>query len=163
MTVHIRPATSSDARACSEIYAPYVTDSWVSFEVDPPSKAEMAQRIANYSASHGWLVAEINGAIAGYAYASPHRTREAYSKSADVAVYVNPEFARKSIGGQLYDALFLLLKVRNIHAVFAGIALPNEASVALHEAKGFTPVGIYREVGWKMGGWRDVSWWQRLL
>ena len=163
MTVHIRPATSSDATSCAEIYAPSVTDSWVSFEIDPPSEADLAQRIATYGASHGWLVAEIDGAIAGYAYASPHRTRVAYSTSADVAVYISSEFARKGIGGQLYDALFPLLKARNIHAVFAGIALPNEASVALHEAKGFTPVGIYREVGWKMDGWRDVGWWQRLL
>ena len=163
MTVHIRPATSSDATACAEIYAPYVIDSWVSFEIDPPSAADMALRIANYGASHGWLVAEIDGAIAGYAYASPHRTREAYSTSVDVAVYVSPEFARKGVGRQLYDALFPLLKARDIHAVFSGIALPNDASIALHEAKGFTPVGIYREVGWKMGGWRDVSWWQRLL
>ena len=163
MTVHIRPATSSDAAACAEIYSPYVTDSWVSFEIDPPSFADMALRIANYGASHGWLVAEIDGAIAGYAYASPHRTRKAYSTSADVAVYVGPEFARKGIGGHLYDALFPLLRARKIHAVFAGIALPNDASIALHQNKGFTPVGIYREVGWKMGGWRDVSWWQRLL
>jgi L-amino acid N-acyltransferase YncA len=163
MNFHIRPATAADATACAEIYAPNVTDSWVSFEIDPPNEAEMAQRIANYSASHGWLVAEIDGAIAGYAYASPHRTREAYSTSADVAVYVNPEFARNGIGGQLYDALFPLLKARNIHAVFAGIALPNDASIALHETKGFKPVGIYREVGWKMDGWRDVGWWQRLL
>ena len=117
MTVHIRPATSSDAAACAKIYAPYVTDGWVSFEIDQPSEAEMAQRIANYGASHAWLVAEIDSAIAGYAYASPHRTRKAYSTSADVAVYVSPEFARKGIGGHLYDALFPLLKARNIHAV----------------------------------------------
>ena len=163
MTVDIRCATAADASVCAKIYSPYVTDSWVSFEIDPPTEVGMALRIANYGASHGWLVAEIDGAIAGYAYASPHRTREAYSTSADVAVYVSPEFARKGIGGHLYDTLFPLLKARNIHAVFAGIALPNDASIALHEAKGFTPVGIYREVGWKMGGWRDVGWWQRLL
>jgi L-amino acid N-acyltransferase YncA len=163
MTVHIRRATSADAGACAEIYSRYVTHNWVSFEIEPPSEGEMARRIASYGASHGWLVAEIDGAVAGYAYASPHRAREAYSKSADVAVYVGAAFARKGIGGELYDALFLRLKERNIHAVFAGIALPNDASIALHEAKGFTPVGIYREVGWKMGGWRDVGWWQRLL
>ena len=163
MSVRIRPATSADASACAEIYAPYVTGSWVSFEVDPPSDAEMTVRIANYGASHAWLVAQIDGAVAGYAYGSPHRAREAYSTSADVAVYISPAFARAGIGGKLYDALFLMLKERKLHAAFAGIALPNDASIALHEAKGFTPVGIYREVGWKMGGWRDVSWWQRLL
>ena len=163
MTVHIRSATQADAGACAEIYAPYVTDSWVSFEIEPPSEAGMALRIADYGTSHGWLVAESEGAVAGYAYASPHRTRKAYSTSADVAVYVGPAFAGKGIGKQLYGSLFPILKTRNIHAVFAGIVLPNEGSIGLHEAMGFTPVGIYREVGWKMGGWRDVSWWQRLL
>ena len=163
MTVHIRPATSADAGACAEIYSPYVIESWVSFEIDPPSEVEMASRIANYGASHGWLVAEIDGAIAGYAYASPHRTRAAYSTSADVAVYLSPASAGKGIGKQLYGALFLQLKERGIHAAFAGIVLPNEGSIGLHKAMGFIPVGIYREVGWKMGGWRDVSWWQRLL
>lgn len=163
MSVDIRPATSADADRCAEIYAPYVTDTWVSFERDPPDAAEMGRRIENYGASHGWLVAEVDGEIAGYAYGSPHRTREAYATSADVAVYIDSIFARSGVGRQLYDALFPILKRRNIHAVFAGIALPNEASIGLHEAMGFTPIGIYREVGWKMGGWRDVGWWQRLL
>ncbi|KTE01202.1 MAG: arsinothricin resistance N-acetyltransferase ArsN1 family B [Sphingopyxis sp.] len=163
MSVDIRPATSADAARCAEIYAPYVTDNWVSFECDPPDAVEMAQRIENYGASHGWLVAEVEGKIAGYAYGSPHRTREAYATSADVAVYLDTAFARAGIGRQLYEALFPILADRNIHAIFAGIALPNDASIGLHEAMGFTPVGIYREVGWKMGGWRDVGWWQRLL
>ncbi len=163
MSAFLRPATSIDAARCAEIYAPYVTDNWVSFELDPPVAAEMARRIENYGTSHGWLVAEVDGKIAGYAYGSPHRTREAYATSADVAVYVDASFARTGIGRQLYEALFPLLKHRNVHAIFAGIALPNDASIGLHEAMGFTPVGIYREVGWKMGGWRDVGWWQRLL
>ncbi len=163
MSAHIRPAASADAARCAEIYAPYVIDNWVSFECDPPDAAEMARRIEDFGASHGWLVAEVEGKIAGYAYGSPHRTREAYATSADVTVYVDPAFARAGIGRQLYDALFPILKNHNIHAIFAGIALPNDASTGLHEAMGFTPVGIYREVGWKMGGWRDVGWWQRLL
>jgi len=160
----IRPAAPSDAARCAAIYRPFVTDSWVSFETDPPDTMEMASRIAAYGVSHGWLVAQtLNGAIAGYAYASPHRTRAAYETSADVAVYVDPAHARAGIGRALYGALFPLLRDKGIHAVFAGIALPNPASIALHEAMGFTPVGIYREVGWKLGGWRDVGWWQRLL
>jgi phosphinothricin acetyltransferase len=122
----------------------------------------MARRIAEYSASHGWLVAEHGGRAAGYAYGSAHRTRAAYASSCDVAVYVDPACARQGIGRALYGELLPLLAGR-YHAAFAGIALPNEASVALHEAMGFTPVGIYREVGWKMGAWRDVGWWQRLL
>ena len=140
-----------------------MTDGWVSFELDPPDVAEMARRIADYGVSHAWLVAELDGAVAGYAYGSPHRSRAAYASSCDVAVYVAPSHARRGIGRALYAVLFPLLSEKGSHAAFAGIALPNEGSVGLHEAMGFTPVGIYREVGWKMGGWRDVGWWQRLL
>ena len=122
----------------------------------------MARRIADYGASHAWLVAEAGGQVAGYAYGSAHRSRAAYASSCDVAVYVDPAHARRGIGRALYDALLPLLAAR-YHAAYAGIALPNEASVGLHEAAGFTPVGIYREVGWKLGGWRDVAWYQRLL
>ena len=139
-----------------------MTDTWISFELDPPSAEEMERRIADYGASHAWLVAEEDGVIAGYAYGSPHRARAAYASSCDVAVYVAPASARQGIGRALYAALLPLLG-RKYHAAFAGIALPNAASIGLHEAIGFTPVGIYREVGWKMGGWRDVGWWQRLL
>jgi L-amino acid N-acyltransferase YncA len=123
----------------------------------------MARRIASYGASHAWLVAELDGAIAGYAYGSPHRTRAAYASSCDVAVYVDPARARRGIGRALYEALLPALAAKSYHAAFAGIALPNEVSGALHEAMGFTKVGEYREVGWKLGGWRDVGWWQRLL
>jgi phosphinothricin acetyltransferase len=130
--------------------------------LEPPDAAEMARRIAEYAASHAWLVAERGGRVAGYAYGSPHRSRAAYASSCDVAVYVDPACARQGIGRALYAELLPLLAAR-YHAAFAGIALPNKASVALHEAMGFTPVGIYREVGWKMGAWRDVGWWQRLL
>ncbi|MEO6041615.1 MAG: arsinothricin resistance N-acetyltransferase ArsN1 family B [Croceibacterium sp.] len=162
MTLVIRPATSADAAACAAIYAPFVTDSWISFELESPSVAEMARRIASYGASHAWLLAEVQGQVVGYAYGSPHRTRAAYASSCDVAVYVDPGSSRQAIGRALYAALLELLR-RNYHAAYAGIALPNAASVGLHEALGFTPVGIYREVGWKLGQWRDVGWWQRLL
>lgn len=164
MAVSIRPATPADAARCAAIYRPFVTESWVSLETEPPDAGEMAARIAAYSASHAWLVAQAPcGAIAGYAYGSPHRNRAAYATSCDVAVYVDPAFARQGVGRALYAALFPLLAARGCHAAFAGIALPNAASIALHERCGFTPVGVYREVGWKMGGWRDVGWWQRLL
>ena len=152
-----------DAAGCAAIYAPFVTDNWVSFETEAPDAVEMARRIARYGASHAWLVAEIDGHLAGYAYASPHRERAAYASSCDVAVYVDPEFARAGVGRALYEALLPAMKARGLHAAFAGIALPNLGSIGLHEAMGFTPVGIYREVGWKMDAWRDVGWWQRLL
>ena len=163
MRLAIRPAVPDDAAACAAIYAPFVTDNGVSFELDPPDAGEMARRIADYGPTHGWLVAESGGSVAGYAYGSPHRARAAYSSSCDVAVYVDPAHSRLGIGRALYEALLPALAERGFHAAFAGIALPNDASVGLHEAMGFTPVGIYREVGWKLGQWRDVGWWQRLL
>ena len=159
----IRPALEGDAEACRAIYAPHVTDAWVSFEDVVPDLAEMARRISEYSASQGWLVAEIGLRVAGFAYGSPHRTRGAYKTSCDVAIYVDPADAGKGVGKALYGALLPRLKERGFHAAFAGIALPNDASIALHEACSFTTIGIYREVGWKLGDWRDVGWWQRLL
>jgi L-amino acid N-acyltransferase YncA len=163
VTLTIRPGDPvHDAARCAQIYRPFVADSWVSFELDPPSPDEMASRIADYAASHAWLVAERDGEVVGYAYGSPHRTRAAYASSCDVAVYVEPAASRSGVARALYSVLLPLL-AESFHAAFAGIALPNEASIGLHEACGFTPLGIYREVGWKMGGWRDVGWWQRLL
>lgn len=159
----LRGATAADGAACAAIYAPFVTHTWVSFELTPPDADEMAARIAACSTTHSWLIAEVDGAVAGYAYGSQHRTREAYQSSCDVAVYVDPGFARRGFGRALYSALLPELKTRNYHAAFAGIALPNSASIALHEAMGFAPVGVYNQVGWKLGGWRDVGWWQRLL
>ncbi len=159
----VRAASARDAAACAAIYAPFVTDGWASFETEAPDASEMARRIADHGASHGWLVAEQPERVVGYAYGSAHRTRQAYRTSCDVAVYVDSAFARQGVGRALYGALLPLLKGRDFHAAFAGIALPNPASIALHEAFGFETIGIYREVGWKMGGWRDVGWWQRLL
>lgn len=160
----IRPADPDrDAEACAAIYAPFVTDTYVSFELEPPDVAEMARRIGRYSHSHAWLVAEEGGQVLGYAYASPHRERAAYAKSCDVAVYADARHSRRGIGHALYGELLPRLGERGLHAAFAGIALPNPGSIGLHEAMGFKPVGIYREVGWKLGGWRDVGWWQRLI
>lgn len=161
--MQIRAALPEDAERCAQIYAPFVTDGWVSFELEPPGQAEMAGRIAAYGASHGWLVAQVGDQVVGYAYASPHRAREAYASSCDVTVYVDPPFARQGVGRALYAQLLASLKSRGFHAAFAGIALPNPGSIALHEAFGFEPLGVYREVGWKQGGWRDVGWWQRRL
>lgn len=159
----IRPAAAGDAAGCLAIYAPFVRDTWVSFETEVPDEAEMASRIAANSASHAWLVAEVDGTVAGYSYGSAHRTRAAYGTSCDVAIYVDPAFERRGIGRSLYAQLLPILAERGFHAAFAGIALPNDGSIALHRAMGFEPVGVYRQVGWKLGAWRDTSWWQRLL
>ena len=164
MTLAIRVADPlRDAAGCAAIYAPFVADGWVSFEVDPPGADEIARRMGKYGASHLWLVAEIGGVVAGYAYGSPHAERAAYLHSCDVAVYVDPAHARKGIGRALYNVLLPVLAKKGFHAAFAAIALPNEGSVGLHEALGFEPVGIFREVGWKFDGLRDVGWWQMLL
>lgn len=159
----VRSATVKDADQCASIYAPFVADSWISFETSPPDATEMRRRIEQALSSHDWMVAETEGRIAGYAYGSQHRTRAAYQNSCDVAVYIDPAFSRQGVGRSLYAALFPRLKERNYHALFAGIALPNEGSIGLHQSLGFSTVGIYREVGWKLGAWRDVQWMQRLL
>ena len=161
--IAIRSATVADATRCAEIYAPFVNNSWVSFELIAPDAAEMGTRIAKALDSHDWLVAEADGLVTGYAYGSEHRTRGAYQTSCDVAVYVDSAHKRHGVGRSLYAALLPRLKAGKMHAAFAGIALPNQASIALHQAMGFECVGTYKEVGWKMDGWRDVAWFQRLL
>jgi len=161
--IAIRSATVADATRCAEIYAPFVNNSWVSFELNAPDNAEMGTRITKALDSHDWLVAEADEEVIGYAYGSEHRARGAYQTSCDVAVYVDSDRKRLGVGRSLYEALLPRLKARKMHAAFAGIALPNKASIALHQAMGFERVGTYQEVGWKMGGWRDVAWFQRLL
>jgi phosphinothricin acetyltransferase len=160
----IRPALESDAADIARIYAPIVSATAVSFEDVPPTADEMGKRIAATRADgYSYLVAAEAKRILGYAYASAHRSRAAYRYSADVTIYIAPDAQRRGVGRALYGALLPELARLGFHAAFAGIALPNPASVGLHEAVGFTPVGIYREVGFKFGRWHDVGWWQRLL
>jgi phosphinothricin acetyltransferase len=123
----------------------------------------MARRIGWISATHPWLVLERAGAVVGYAYGCPHRSRAAYRWAADVSVYVGARHHRSGAGRELYSALLGLLREQRFRTACAGITLPNEASVGLHEALGFTLVGVYRDIGWKAGAWRDVGWWQRPL
>ena len=161
--MRVRDATPDDAAAIRDIYAPYVTDTIVSFEETPPDADEIARRIAAIAPDYPYLVAEAEGQVIGYAYASQHRTRSAYRSSVDVTVYVAPDRQRGGIGQALFARLLPAAAAHGYHAAFAGIALPNAASVGLHEAMGFTPVGIYREVGRKFDAWHDVGWWQRRL
>lgn len=150
-----------DGPACAGIYAPFVADSSVSFEDLPPDGAEFARRIETISSRYPWLVAEIDGEVAGYAYASPHRDRAAYRWAAEVAVYVGERHRGQGVGKVLYRALFDLLARQGIRTVCAGVTLPNDASIALHRAAGFDYIGVYTEVGFKNGAWGDVTWWQR--
>lgn len=161
--VSVRPATVADAASVHAIYAPVVEHTAISFEEMPPSIDEMAARIEATSTAYPYLVAEREGMVVGYAYAGQHRTRAAYRWSVDVTVYIAEEARRSGIGRALYAQLFPELAARGFHAAFAGIALPNPESVALHERMGFELLGVYREVGSKFGRWHDVGWWQRLL
>ena len=155
----IRIARPSDAEAIAAIYAPIVRDTAISFETEPPDAGEMARRIEATLETHPWLTAERDGAVAGYAYASQHRTRAAYRWSVDVTVYVAEQARRAGVGSALYTPLFEILRRQGFRSAFAGITQPNAGSVSLHEALGFTPVGVYRDVGFKLGAWRDVGWW----
>jgi len=149
-----------DAAACAEIYAPHVESSAVSFEERVPSMEDMAARIERYGVSHAWLVAERDGEVVGYAYATAFNERPAYRWSSFVSVYMAEEARGQGLGRALYEALFERLRERGIRMACAGITLPNDASVGLHEHLGFELVGVNREIGWKHGAWRDVGWYQ---
>lgn len=152
-----------DAAACAAIYAPYVSHGVASFEEVPPAADEMRRRIEAYLATHEWLVADDGGDVAGFAYACPNRERAAYRWAVDVSVYVSASHQRRGVGRALYEELLARLERRGFRTACAGITLPNEASVALHEAFGFELVGVYRKIGFKFGAWHDVGWWQRPL
>ena len=154
----IRVATPQDAAVIAAIYAPIVANTTISFELEPPAVDEMRGRIASTLERFPWLVAEDDsGVVNGYAYASRHRERPAYQWSVDVTAYVREDGRGKGIGKQLYEALIEELVQLGYCQVFAGIALPNTASVALHEAVGFQPLGIYRSVGFKLGSTEATS------
>jgi phosphinothricin acetyltransferase len=162
-TATTRLARADDAAQVQAIYAPIVRDSAISFEADPPDEAEMRRRISATLTKLPWLVRERGGEVLGYAYARPHRDRTAYQWSVEVAVYVARHARGAGVGRGLYLPLLDLLASQGLVNAYAGITLPNPASVGLHEALGFTPVGVYRESGFKHGAWRDVGWWQRRL
>jgi L-amino acid N-acyltransferase YncA len=159
----VRAATPADAPACAAIYAPYVTDTAISFETVPPVAEEMAERIARALRSHAWVVLEDEGRVVGYAYGGPFEPRAAYRWSCQVSVYVEPGRRRTGAGRALYSALFARLAERGFRTAAAGMTLPNDASSGLHRAMGFEPVGSYRRIGWKHGAWHDVAWVQRAL
>lgn len=152
-----------DGAALAAIYAPYVLDSAVSFEEEALDAARFATRIATTTRTHPWLVLEDARGVVGFAYASPHRTRPGYRWAADVAIYVDPAHHRRGAGRRLYEALLELMRRQNLRIACAGITLPNDASVGLHEALGFERVGVFRSIGYKADAWHDVMWLQRRL
>lgn len=163
MAASIRLATTADAGAILRIYTPFVTESVVSFEIQPPDLTEMETRIESTLATLPWIVCERDGVVAGYAYAAPHRRREAYQWSVESSVYVDPQQRRRGLGRALYTALFEILALQGYCNAYGGLTLPNPASEALHTACGFEPVGVYRAIGFKHAAWHDVAWYQRSL
>jgi L-amino acid N-acyltransferase YncA len=158
----IRDARLADAEGIRAVYAPAIVGSTISFEEEVPSVQEIAGRMSTRPAMP-WLVADVDGEVAGYAYASLHRQRAAYRWSVDCSVYLAAAYHRRGFGTSLYDRLFDELRDLGYLTAYAGIALPNEASVGLHERLGFTLVGVYRNVGYKNGQWLDVGWWAKPL
>ena len=155
----VRAAGTADAAAIADVYRPYVTGSVASFETVPPDAAEMAQRLVTRPRLP-WLAAERDGVVVGYAYAAPHNARAAYRWSVSCSVYLAADERGAGTGRALYDRLLAELTGLGYVTAFAGIAVPNAASVGLHTAVGFTPVGVYRAAGFKDGRWHDVGWWQ---
>ena len=157
----VRDATEDDAGACAAIYAPYVTDTVITFEYDVPSVDDMAERIAAALRTHAWLVLEEDDRVVGYAYAAPVKTRAAYQWSCEVSVYLELGRRRGGRGRALYTALLERLAERGYRQVIAVMTLPNEASEGLHRTFGFELSGVQRRIGWKHGAWHDVAWMQR--
>jgi phosphinothricin acetyltransferase len=163
MAVNIRLATPADAEQVLTIYAPFCSESPISFETQAPTTLEMRQRIAKTLKSLPWLVCDDAGQILGYAYASRHRERAAYRWAVDVSVYVREGSRRSGLGRALYTSLFTVLRLQGFKNALAGTTLPNPGSEGLHRAMGFRPVGVYRAIGYKCGAWHDVTWWQLAL
>jgi phosphinothricin acetyltransferase len=160
--VRIRPATSTDAEAIAAIYNHYVRETTVTFEEQEVTAAEMASRLADVAAARlPWLVAEAADGVVGYGYATKWRVRAAYRYSVETSIYLAPAMTGRGIGRALYDPLLDVLRERSIHTAIGGIALPNAASIALHERLGFVKVAHLGEVGFKFGRWIDVGYWQR--
>ncbi len=158
MSNQIRRVELADAAVVHAIYGPFVSDSAISFETVAPDVIEIRRRIEAQCNRYPWLVFEADGNVVGYAYASAHRSRQAYRWSVDVCIYVAPGLHRRGIGHALYASLLDLLRRQGFVNAYAGITLPNPSSVRLHESLGFEPIGIYRRVGFKFDRWHDVLW-----
>jgi len=159
----LRAAVESDAETIAAIYGYYVGETAISFEVVPPTAAEMRERMRAIAAMYPWLVCASGERVLGYAYGGRHHERAAYRWSSDVSVYVDRTAHRRGIGRALYTALLALARAQGFYNAYAGITLPNASSVGLHEALGFRPIGVYHAVGYKLGKWHDVGYWELTL
>lgn len=160
MIAVIRLATSADAADIHQIYRPIVQNTHISFEQMAPTVHEIADRVEKALKQYPWLVCEINGRLAGYAYASAFRVRAAYQWTAETTVYIHADFQRRGVSRALYSSLLAILRKQGYCSAVGVIALPNEGSIRAHESVGFRKVGVFRNVGHKAGAWRDTGWWQ---
>ena len=158
--VEVRLASKEDAAEILEIYAPYILNTTVSFETQLPSIEQFQQRIENCLKTYPWIVAVLNGRVAGYAYASKHREREAYQWTCECSVYMHNDFRGKAIAKLLYELLFQILKQQQFRNVYAGITMPNDASIRFHEKCGFEKFAYYENIGFKFSSWHSVGWWK---
>lgn len=160
----IRAATPLDSTSLASLYNHYVLNSYATFEETPISPGDMTMRIDQVLADHlPWLVLEENDRLAGFARAVRWRERSAYRFSVESSIYIDPHHTGQGLGARLYSALIEQLKALGVHAVIGGVALPNPASVALHEKLGYKKVAHFKEVGWKFNRWIDVGYWELLL
>jgi len=160
----IRSAKPDDAEAIAAIYAPIVLETTISFEWEPPTADAFRARIAKTLTKYPWLIAlDDSDTVAGFVYAGSHRDPPSYQWSVNTSVFIRNDCRGQGVGKALYTELFRELVTLGYHRAFAGIALPNAASIALHASVGFKPLGVYERVGFKFGAWRDVGWWQREL
>ena len=159
----IRLATVDDAAGILNIYAPYIDQTSFTFETETPPTAAFAERISSYLVNWPWLVCEIDGTIAGYAYATRYRESTAYQWCTDSSVYIHDDFQRRGIAKALYTALFAILEKQGFRNIYAVINLPNERSVSFHESCGFEYFATYEKVGYKLGKWKNVGWWRLVV
>ncbi len=159
--MNIRPVKLEDAAQIAEIYNYYIKNTHVTFETEPLTGAEMQERIAETTVKYPYLVAEEDGEVCGYAYAAQFKLRQAYQYAAEVSIYVKNSTKQKGVGSRLYERLFEELAETSVHTIVAGISLPNDASVSFHEKLGFVKTARFREVGYKLGRWIDVGYWQK--
>lgn len=156
----VRLATEADCASILEIYASFIAKTVKTFEYEVPTLPEFSKRMANIQKKYPWLICEVNDAVVGYAYASQFNERAAYDWSVDFSIYIKSQYHREKIGKALYFALFELLKLQGYYSAYAGIALPNIKSESFHQSFGFKPIGVYHNVGYKLGDWRDVKWFE---
>jgi L-amino acid N-acyltransferase YncA len=159
----IRFISLNDAQATLEIYKPYVLNTYITFEYDVPTLEDWKNKIEKITLKYPWLVCEHEGEIAGYAYGSMHRDRTAYQWSPESTVYISEKYHRKGIARALYQRLFAIMKLQGYVNVYAGVSMPNVKSEEFHKALGFTELGTFKNIGYKLGAWHDTKWFQLQL